>query len=112
MTEPSPAPLRMRFTRFEDLVAPELPKGYHLRAFRPGDEDAWLGLLTAGDGGACHRAWLDSLMAGGAVEVPLEGILFATHGDELVGTACVLLHRRAETNGYIPELALVAVHPR
>lgn len=32
--------LRMGFTRFEELVPPQLPSAYSLRTFRPGDEEA------------------------------------------------------------------------
>jgi mycothiol synthase len=104
--------LRMRFTQFEDLVPPELPEGYRFRSFRLGDEDAWLDLLAAAGIGGWGRDRLDALLAGGDVEVPVDGIIFVTHEEAFVATACVLLHPREEGSGYVPELALVAVRPR
>lgn len=101
--------LRMGFVRFGELSAPRPAPGYGLRAFRPGDEDAWLALLSTGDFGAWDRPRLDRMLAGERAPMPLTGIFFATQGDQPVGTACTFLH--PGDDGDIPELGWVAVDP-
>lgn len=104
-----PSQLRMGFTRFGELAPPLPPPGYGLRTFLPGDEDAWVGILSAGEFGAWDRARLDRMLAGGRASLPPEGIFFVTHGDRPVGTACTFLHPGAA--GDVPELGWVAAHP-
>jgi uncharacterized protein (DUF952 family)/GNAT superfamily N-acetyltransferase len=102
--------LRMGFTRFGDLLTPQPPPGYSLRTYHPGDEGAWVELLSCGYFGLWDRARLDRMLAGGRAPMPLDGVFFVTFGELLVGTACTFLH--PGTYGNIPELGWVAVHPR
>ena len=104
-----PPQLRMGFTRFTALAPPMVPPGYGLRAFRPGDEEAWLAILAAGDFGAWDRPRLERMLAGERALLPREGIVFATRNDEPVGAACVFLH--ADAGGAVAELGWVAVLP-
>jgi mycothiol synthase len=99
----------MGFRRFERLSAPAPVPGYGLRTFRPGDEDAWIAMLQAGELGDWDRPRLDDLMAGAQAALPLDGIFFATHADRPIGTACTLLH--PDGRGSVAELGWVAVAP-
>lgn len=103
------AQLRMGFTRFGALPAPRPASGYGLRTYRPGDEDAWIAILSTGDFGVWDRARLDGMLAGERAPLPREGIVFATREGRPVGTACVFLHPGA--GGDVAELGWVAVHP-
>lgn len=106
----SPLPqLRMRFTRFDELVAPQPAPGYGLRSFRPGDEDAWVAILSTGGFNEWSRPRLDRMLADEIAIVPPAGVFFATRDDEPVGTACAMLHRGE--CGETAELAWVAVRP-
>lgn len=102
--------LRMGFTRFNTLAPPQPISGYGLRTFRPGDEDAWLGLLSSGDFGPWDRARLDWMLAGGRAPMPLAGIFFATLHDRPVTAACTYLY----PNELAPagELGWVVTHPQ
>jgi mycothiol synthase len=102
--------LRMGFTRFDELAGPEPVPGYGLRTFRPGDEDAWVTLLSTGDFGAWDRPRLDRMLAGERAPLPPAGIFFATRDDIPVGTACTFLHQGED--GDVPELGWVVVHSR
>ena len=105
----SEAQLRMGYTRFDALPAPQPVRGYGLRSFLPGDEDAWVSILRTGDFGEWDRPRLDRMLAGARAPLPPEGIFFATRGDRPVGTACVFL--QPGEGGDVPELGWVAVHP-
>ena len=98
--------LRMGFTRFDDLAAPQPVPGYGLRGYRPGDEDAWLVLLRSGEFGTWDRARLDWMLAGERAPLPLDGIFFATLGEQLVGAACTFLR-----TDDVAELGWVVVQP-
>ncbi|MBI5879060.1 MAG: GNAT family N-acetyltransferase [Chloroflexi bacterium] len=108
MTQTVPQ-LRMGFRRFDTLPPPTLPEPYRLRRYRPGDEDAWIALLSAGEFGAWDRARLDGMLAGNRGPMPLDGICFATLADRPVATACTYLHQ-LET-GIMPEVGWVVVDP-
>jgi mycothiol synthase len=95
----------MGYRLFDALVSPHMPTGYDLRTFRPGDEDAWIELLATGGFGVWDRPRLDRMLAGDRAPIPLDGIFFATHEDQLAGTACTFLYPDAA------ELGWVAVHP-
>jgi mycothiol synthase len=101
--------LRLGFTRFDGLKPPQPVRGYGLRRYRPGDEDAWVVLLSTGEFGTWDRARLDRMLAGDRAPLPLAGIFFATQGSRLLGTACTFLHEGEQ--GDVPELGWVVVHP-
>jgi len=98
--------LRMSFTRFDELTPPQPPPGYGLRSYRPGDEDAWIAILSTGDFGEWDRDRLDRMIAGDRAPLPLAGAYFATYDGRPVGTACTFLH---QADG--AELGWVAVLP-
>jgi mycothiol synthase len=101
--------LRMGFTRFAELEPPQLSAGYVLRTYRPGDEEAWLEMLSAGEFGVWDRSRLDRLLAGERAPMPREGIFFITQQDRPVGTASTFLYDGER--GEHSELGWVAVHP-
>jgi mycothiol synthase len=82
----------MGFRRFDALPEPRVPSGYALRTFRDGDEDGWLSVLGTGGWDPWNRERLDAMLAGGHAEVPRDGVVFATHGERIVGAACMTLH--------------------
>jgi mycothiol synthase len=104
--------LRMGFRRFADLEPPSPPAPYGLRAFRPGDEDAWVELLATGQFDvAWDRARLALMLAGNERTLaPTDGAFFVTLDDRPVGTACTYLHPGAQDGE--AEVGWVAVHPR
>ncbi len=104
-----PPQLRMGFSHFARLVAPEPVPGYGLRTFRPGDEEVWIAILQTGELGTWDRPRLDEMMRGARAELPVDGIFFATYDDRPVGTACTLLH--PGDGGRVAELGWVAVAP-
>lgn len=106
----APAQLRMGFTRFDHLEAPIAPVGYQLRTYRPGDEEAWLEILSHGEFGVWDQARLDRFLSGDRAPVPRDGIFFLTQNDRPIGTACTCLFRDME-RGEFSELGWVAVHP-
>jgi mycothiol synthase len=99
----------MGFNRFATLEVPHPAPGYGLRRFRPGDEDAWLEILAAGEFGQWNRARLAMILESNRAPMPLAGIFFATYDDRPVGAACTFLYRRDSEE--ISELGWVAVHP-
>lgn len=101
--------LRMGFTRFDALPPVDGPSGYGVRTYAPGDEAAWLSLLSTGDFGKWDRDRLDRMIAGERAPLPLAGTFFATHDGRPVGTACTFLHPGAR--GDVAELGWVAVLP-
>ncbi len=108
MTDSQPQ-LRMGFSRFHDLIAPQPPPGYGLRTFRPGDQEAWVSILATGEFGEWDRPRLDRMLEGERAPLPLAGAFFATHDDQPVGAACTFLHPGA--GGSVAELGWVAVLP-
>ena len=99
----------MGFTGFDQLPPIDMPPGYGLRIYVPGDESAWVSILSTGDFGKWDRGRLERMMAGERAPLPRAGIFFATHHDRPVGTACTFLHPGAQ--GDVPELGWVAVLP-
>lgn len=99
----------MGFSRFDEPSPPRPPAGYGVRAYRPGDERAWIEILSTGDFGVWDRPRLERMLAGERAQLPREGIRFATVEDRPVGAACAFLH--ASEREDVPELGWVAVHP-
>jgi mycothiol synthase len=107
--EPSIPQLRLGFTRFAALEPPVVPAGYGLRNFRPGDEDAWIAVLSTAAFGEWDRARLDRLLSGERSIMPYEGIWFATRDDVPVGGLCTFFYRREAAPA--AEIGWVAVVP-
>ena len=101
--------LRMGFRRFGDLEKPRAVDGYRLRTYRPGDEEAWLSVLSRAGFAAWDRDRLDRTLAGERGPLPLEGIIFATKDDRPVGAANALLYMGE--SGQYSELGWLAVDP-
>jgi len=101
--------LRMGFRRFEQLEAPQVPPGYGLRTYRPGDADAWIAMLNTGDFGAWDRPRLDRMLSGERATLPGDGIFFATYGDVPVAAACAFFHPLL--GGEVAELGWVVAAP-
>lgn len=102
--------LRMGFTRFDTLVPPQLPSPYHLRPYRPGDEDAWIAMLNTGSFGAWDRARLDEFFSRDGTDVPRDSIFFATLDDVPIASTCLVLHMQ-DDGTTVPEVGWVIVHP-
>lgn len=84
------AALRMTRATLRELPPSALPSGYRLRAFRPGDETAWLAIQAASDRFNAHVIAPDLFArVFGADEPTLASRLFFAEGagGEPVGTA-------------------------
>ncbi len=104
---PRPPQLRMRFTRFDSLPEGELPPGYAIRAYRPGDEPAWAAVLeSTGSLGAWDLARVEALLGAERHAIP-EGTFFATCEDVPVAATCMV----AGPGGENPEVGWVGVRP-
>ncbi|MBT3290052.1 MAG: GNAT family N-acetyltransferase [Victivallales bacterium] len=82
--------LRMFRAHFDDLAPVELPDGYRLRTFEPGDEAAWekvIGISFGRDPGQISFA--NSMLNPGCF-LP-ERVFFVCCGDEAVATAAAYL---------------------
>lgn len=101
--------LRMGFRLFDHLDRPHVVDGYQLRTYRPGDEDAWLSILSRSDFGTWDRARLDRMLGGECAALPREGIIFATLDDRPVGAANAFQYEG--DRGKYSELGWVAVDP-
>lgn len=101
--------LRMGFSRFDQLAPPAPPPGYGLRTYRPGDEPAWRAMLACGIFGDWPPERLAQLLAAERAALPRDGIFMATYDDCPVACACTFFH--PTSNGPLPELGWVIVHP-
>ena len=102
------SPLKMGFHRFATLPDVQLPAGYALRVYQPGDEQAWIDLLNRnGELGEWTDERREKEWQGG-MRIPPTGLHFITWGDLPVATANVTLHPNPE-EPY--ELGWVAVDP-
>lgn len=83
---PTKPQLAMVRVDLDDLPAVELPDGYSIRSYRPGDAAAWCEIITESFGGKRELSHFEGTMRADFPFRP-ERILFVTHGDELVATA-------------------------
>ena len=104
--------LKMRRLSHEGLPEIQLPEGYHIRSYRPGDEAAWADIINrAGDLGE-HTAESARESLTGKPHFHPEGLLFVTTdtGDP-VATACAWLFREdIWTAGQLHMVAVVPEH--
>ena len=70
----------------DDLPPVELPEGYSIRCYRPGDGAAWCEIITESFGGKRELSHFEGSMRADFPFRP-ERILFVARGDELVATA-------------------------
>ena len=79
--------LRMVRPGLDDLPGMEVPEGYALRTYRPGDEAAWCEIMNTGIG----TGWTAEKCRGELTErdpfMP-DGCFFATRAGQAVATAC------------------------
>lgn len=92
MNDPTAA-LRMMRPSLDGLAEmPALPDGYALRAYQPGDEQAWAAVMNTGDMGV----WTGDRAVAELTGVPWpqfdpDGLFVATTGGGIVGSACAWL---------------------
>lgn len=79
--------LRMIRSHFEDLPDLDIPEGYELRAYRPGDEAAWAGIMNTGLGSGWTAERCEEELTGLPRFRP-DGLFFVTRQGEPVGSAC------------------------
>ena len=103
--------LRMRRPTLDDLPPVRAPDTYHLRAYRPGDELAWLTLLRATIGPSwTERRWHCELTSDPLFD--RAGLFFAVCDEQIVGSASARdLDDTSETPaGYLQLVAVRAEH--
>jgi len=107
-----PDQLRMRRLTSDGLPALELPTGYRLRSYRPGDEAAWADIINrAGHLGEFTPEKVVETLTGLPKFKP-EGLLFITAADDTpVATACAFLVDADEwRSGQLHMVAVVPEH--
>jgi len=85
--EPSSPQLEMLRNNLDNLPEIEVPDGYALRTYRPGDEDAWCSIMEGNVG----REWTPDKCRVKLTEDPRfspESLFFATHEGKPVASAC------------------------
>jgi len=99
--------LQMVRVSLDGLPPVEVPAGYRLRTYRPGDEAAWCRLVNDGIGGD----YTEEKCRQELIERPSfdpDDLFFVEHDGEVVGTACAL---RADEEGKPGILHMVVVSP-
>ena len=102
--------LRMFLSNLENLPELEVPAGYEIRPFQPGDEGHWASIIDASFGGErtaehTRREIIDR------PEYMPGGLFFATYEGKPVGTACAWRQSQEETEiGYVHMVGVVPEH--
>ncbi len=100
--------LRMYLDDVRGFAEPELPPGYTLRTYQPGDDTAWLAMVNP----AIGTTWDEAKFAEKMLNVPWfapERLFFVEHAGQLLGTACAWQDKENEREqGYAH---MVAVRP-
>lgn len=106
-----PRQLRMVRPNLEDLPELELPVGYGMRTYRTGDEVHWARIISDSFGGRERTAQdTENEITGRDVFLP-DGLYFATHQGDPVGTACAWRQSVDEKDvGYVHMVGVVAEH--
>jgi len=111
-TTPASLPqLRMRRPDLAGLPPVEMPEGYALRAYRPGDEEAWAAIMNTGIrlGSGDWTAELCREKLTGRPQFDPAGLFLATFGGQPVGSACAWVKQPEEAQ--VGELHMVCVLP-
>lgn len=98
--------LRMRRPNLENLPEVVLPDGYELRTYQPGDEAAWGRIMDTGIG----KDWTVEKVRKELIDRPqfvADGLFFATHRGEPVGSACAWRASAEETRTGIVHMVCV-----
>ena len=103
-----PPQLEMRLDPVPALPPAEVAEGYRLRVYREGDAAAWCRLVRDCIGGDCTEQSLRETILG-ARAFAAEDLLFAAHGEEVVGTAWAL--RKASLPAEVGYVHMVGVDP-
>ena len=92
--------------RAEEMPESEIPDGYELRGYLPGDEESWLELLNTGEYGSnWHRSRLDEFIAG---PERAEGSVVAAKGDRVVAATFASVEVGRDCTGRVD---FVTSHP-
>lgn len=98
--------LRMRRPNLENLPEVILPDGYELRTYQPGDEAVWGRIMDTGIG----KDWTVEKVRKDLIDRPQfepDGLFFATHQSEPVGSACAWRASAEETRTGIVHMVCV-----
>lgn len=85
----------------------EVPEGYELRTYKPGDEAAWAEIMNTGIGEWTAESCREKLI--GCPQFLPEGLFFVTYGGTPVGSACAW--RSSENEWEKGSLHMVCVLP-
>ncbi|MDH7480343.1 MAG: GNAT family N-acetyltransferase [Armatimonadota bacterium] len=99
--------LKMIIRDLSNLPPIEIPKGYELRTFKPGDEAAWAEIMNTGIGEWNEQSCREKLT--GCPQFMPEGLFFVTYNGKPVGSACAW--RPSETEWEKGSLHMVCVLP-
>ncbi len=92
----------------EQLPEIQIPEGYAVRSYRPGDEIHWARIIDASFGGNRSAEDVKEEIVNKPQFTP-EGLFFATCQGEPVGTACAWRGKPEETE--VGQLHMVGVEP-
>ena len=102
--------LRMLRPDLEELPEIQIPEGYGVRTYRPGDEANWARIIDASFGGRRSAEDARKEIINKPQFAP-EGLFFATHQGKPVGTACAWRGTPEETEvGYLHMVGVVPEH--
>lgn len=102
--------LRMIRRNLDDLPEIELPSGYEIRTYRPGDEAAWAEIMNSGIGANwTAEGCLEALIS--KPQFLPEGLFFAIHESKPVGSACAWRSSPDEwKEGYLHMVCVLPEH--
>ena len=101
--------LRMVRHNLDDLPELEIPSGYELRTYRPGDEAAWAEIMNTGIGEWTAEKCRECLTS--QPQFLPDGLFFITFEGKLVGSACAWRKSPDEwTSGYLHMVCVVPEH--
>ncbi len=102
--------LRMIRPNLDELPQIQIPKGYGLRTYEPGDEAHWAVIINSSFGGERSAEDARKEIMDRPQFVP-EGLFFATYGGKPVGTACAWRQSPDETKvGYVHMVGVETEH--
>jgi mycothiol synthase len=101
--------LKMIRPNLDDLPEVEIPEGYELRTYRPGDEAAWAEIISTGLGTATADDCREKLTSKPQF-LPF-GLFFATFDGKPVGSACAWRESEDEwLKGYVHMVCVLPEH--
>lgn len=104
------AQLRMIRRNLDDLPEIELPSGYEIRTYQPGDEAAWAEIMNSGIGTNWTAEGCSEALTSKPQFLP-DGLFFATHEGKPVGSACAWRSSPDEwKEGYLHMVCVLPEH--